>query len=179
MCVSLALAWVHAPGGDHDPGEVEGQSVDSMQCIACLLLKCCPNIVTGLCALAIVLCACVEGKCGGWGFTWGLPEPSMINLAGWMMLTPSRSTVLSPLAALSSTTSTRPSSNRFTSSTYRIPLLALACSTVRATFSRHTHHRKSNMIMVDDTQLVALAYMSPCCQQITTQNGAWRSFLEW
>ena len=42
------------------------------------------------------------------------------------MLMPSRSTVLTPLAALSSTTSTRPSSSRFTSSTYRMPRLAFA-----------------------------------------------------
>ena len=59
--------------------------------------------------------------------TCGFPEPIMMNLAGWTMLMPSLSTVLTPLAALSSTTSTRPSSSRLTSSTYRMPLLALAC----------------------------------------------------
>lgn len=59
--------------------------------------------------------------------TAGLPEPIMMNLAGCTMDTPSRSTVLMPLAALSSTTSTRPSSSRLTSSTYRMPRLALAC----------------------------------------------------
>lgn len=57
----------------------------------------------------------------------GLPEPIMMNLAGCTMPTPSRSTVLTPLAELSSTTSTSPSSSRFTSSTYRMPLLAFAC----------------------------------------------------
>lgn len=51
----------------------------------------------------------------------------MMNLAGCTIDTPSRSTVLRPDAAESSTTSTSPSSSRFTSSTYRMPRLALAC----------------------------------------------------
>mmetsp|Transcript_10852 Transcript_10852/g.30335 ORF Transcript_10852/g.30335 Transcript_10852/m.30335 type:complete len:213 (+) Transcript_10852:193-831(+) len=46
----------------------------------------------------------------------GLPEPIMINLAGWVMEIPSRSTVFHPPAAESSTTSTNESSSRFTSS---------------------------------------------------------------
>ncbi len=58
----------------------------------------------------------------------GLPEPIMMKRAGCWMLTPSRSTVLMPEAAESSTTSTRPSSNKLTSSTYRMPRLALACA---------------------------------------------------
>jgi len=58
----------------------------------------------------------------------GLPEPIMMKRAGCWMLTPSRSTVLTPEAAESSTTSTRPSSSRLTSSTYRMPRLALACA---------------------------------------------------
>ena len=59
--------------------------------------------------------------------TCGLPEPIMMNLAGCCMPTPSLSTVLTPLAELSSTTSTSPSSSRFTSSTYKMPLFARAC----------------------------------------------------
>ncbi len=53
----------------------------------------------------------------------------MMKRAGCAMLMPSRSTVFTPLAALSSTTSTRPSSSRFTSSTYRMPRFAFACAT--------------------------------------------------
>ena len=56
---------------------------------------------------------------------------------------PSRSTVLMPLAELSSTTSTRPSSSRFTSSTYRMPRLARACKRVQCRhvtlMHAHTH----------------------------------------
>lgn len=58
--------------------------------------------------------------------TAGLPLPIMMNLAGCAMEMPSRSTVLTPDAEESSTTSTRPSSSRFTSSTYRMPRLARA-----------------------------------------------------
>ncbi len=54
----------------------------------------------------------------------------MMKRAGCAMLMPSRSTVFTPLAALSSTTSTRPSSSRFTSSTYRMPRFAFAYATV-------------------------------------------------
>ena len=60
--------------------------------------------------------------------TCALPEPIMMNLAGWLMLMPSRSTALRPDAALSRTTSTKASSSRLTSSMYRMPLFARACA---------------------------------------------------
>mmetsp|Transcript_16060 Transcript_16060/g.39982 ORF Transcript_16060/g.39982 Transcript_16060/m.39982 type:complete len:226 (-) Transcript_16060:121-798(-) len=58
----------------------------------------------------------------------GLPEPTRMKRAGWLMEIPSRSTVFQPEAAESSSTSTRWSSSRLTSSTYRMPRLALASS---------------------------------------------------
>mmetsp|Transcript_20844 Transcript_20844/g.58074 ORF Transcript_20844/g.58074 Transcript_20844/m.58074 type:complete len:250 (-) Transcript_20844:550-1299(-) len=67
-----------------------------------------------------------SSSCGRSSPSCGLPEPIMIKRAGCTMEMPSRSTVLTPLAALSSTTSTRPSSSRFTSSTYRMPRFARA-----------------------------------------------------
>mmetsp|Transcript_16065 Transcript_16065/g.22166 ORF Transcript_16065/g.22166 Transcript_16065/m.22166 type:complete len:335 (+) Transcript_16065:328-1332(+) len=54
------------------------------------------------------------------------PEPTIIKRAGCEIEIPSRSTVFHPEAAESSTTSTKLSSRRFTSSTYKIPRLALA-----------------------------------------------------
>mmetsp|Transcript_12028 Transcript_12028/g.35472 ORF Transcript_12028/g.35472 Transcript_12028/m.35472 type:complete len:317 (+) Transcript_12028:141-1091(+) len=67
-----------------------------------------------------------SSSCGRSSPSCGLPLPIMMNLAGCTIDTPSRSTVLRPDADESSTTSTRPSSRRLTSSTYRMPRLALA-----------------------------------------------------
>ena len=56
----------------------------------------------------------------------GFMVPTRIKRAGWANEIPSRSTTLTPMAAASNSTSTRWSSNRFTSSTYKIPRLAAA-----------------------------------------------------
>mmetsp|Transcript_45829 Transcript_45829/g.76416 ORF Transcript_45829/g.76416 Transcript_45829/m.76416 type:complete len:209 (-) Transcript_45829:704-1330(-) len=69
-----------------------------------------------------------SSSCGRSSPSSSLPEPTMMNLAGCEMDTPSRSTVFHPEAAESSTTSTSPSSSRFTSSTYRMPRFAFARS---------------------------------------------------
>mmetsp|Transcript_6204 Transcript_6204/g.20791 ORF Transcript_6204/g.20791 Transcript_6204/m.20791 type:complete len:253 (+) Transcript_6204:1594-2352(+) len=67
-------------------------------------------------------------SCGLSSPSSGFPLPIKMNLAGWQMEMPSRSTVFHPEAAESRSTSTRWSSRRLTSSTYRIPRLALARS---------------------------------------------------
>ena len=58
----------------------------------------------------------------------GFIVPTSENRAGWVRLMPSRSTVLTPIAAESSSRSTTWSSRRFTSSTYRMPRWASASS---------------------------------------------------
>merc|ERR1719183_2308942 len=60
------------------------------------------------------------------GWQMEMPEPMRMKRAGWQMEMPSRSTVFHPDAAESSRTSTRWSSRRFTSSTYRMPRFAFA-----------------------------------------------------
>merc|ERR1719183_2654926 len=60
------------------------------------------------------------------GWQMEMPEPMRMKRAGWQMEMPSRSTVFHPDAAASSRTSTRWSSRRFTSSTYRMPRFAFA-----------------------------------------------------
>mmetsp|Transcript_5544 Transcript_5544/g.12273 ORF Transcript_5544/g.12273 Transcript_5544/m.12273 type:complete len:327 (+) Transcript_5544:696-1676(+) len=77
----------------------------------------------------VATCTDIPKRSSSWGRSSpsaGFPEPIMMNLAGCTMEIPSRSTVLTPDAEESSTTSTSPSSSRFTSSTYRMPRLALA-----------------------------------------------------
>mmetsp|Transcript_14492 Transcript_14492/g.43809 ORF Transcript_14492/g.43809 Transcript_14492/m.43809 type:complete len:285 (-) Transcript_14492:206-1060(-) len=101
----------------------------------------------------------------------GLPDPIITNLAGWAMETPSRSTVLMPEAALSSTTSTSPSSSRFTSSTYSTPLLALASkpgskaltpSVSAFSMSMVPHTRSSVAPRGRSTMLMRVALTSSC-----------------
>mmetsp|Transcript_144035 Transcript_144035/g.359112 ORF Transcript_144035/g.359112 Transcript_144035/m.359112 type:complete len:271 (+) Transcript_144035:354-1166(+) len=78
---------------------------------------------------SVRIMACMPKRSSNWGRSSpssGLPLPTRMNLAGCRTLIPSRSTVFQPPAALSSKTSTRWSSKRFTSSTYRMPRLALA-----------------------------------------------------
>jgi hypothetical protein len=64
------------------------------------------------------------------------------------MDTPSRSTVFTPDAALSSTTSTRPSSSRLTSSTYKMPRLALACKPENVIFDQTTQSANDDRLYV-------------------------------
>ena len=56
--------------------------------------------------------------------------PTRMKRAGWLKLMPSRSTILTPMAALSSSRSTMWSSSKLISSTYRMPRLALASTPV-------------------------------------------------
>mmetsp|Transcript_19820 Transcript_19820/g.51518 ORF Transcript_19820/g.51518 Transcript_19820/m.51518 type:complete len:313 (+) Transcript_19820:3598-4536(+) len=67
-----------------------------------------------------------SSSCGRSSPSSGLPLPTRMKRAGWLMLIPSRSTVFQPEAAESSSTSTKWSSSRLTSSTYRMPRLAFA-----------------------------------------------------
>mmetsp|Transcript_133534 Transcript_133534/g.188674 ORF Transcript_133534/g.188674 Transcript_133534/m.188674 type:complete len:215 (+) Transcript_133534:540-1184(+) len=69
-----------------------------------------------------------SNNCGRNSPSSGFPLPTKMNLAGWRILMPSRSTVFQPPAAESNKTSTKWSSNRFTSSTYKIPRFAFAKS---------------------------------------------------
>mmetsp|Transcript_40113 Transcript_40113/g.119467 ORF Transcript_40113/g.119467 Transcript_40113/m.119467 type:complete len:222 (-) Transcript_40113:249-914(-) len=68
----------------------------------------------------------LSSSCGRSSPSSGLPLPTRMKRAGWLMEMPSRSTVFQPDAAESSSTSTRWSSRRLTSSTYRMPRLARA-----------------------------------------------------
>mmetsp|Transcript_68807 Transcript_68807/g.108485 ORF Transcript_68807/g.108485 Transcript_68807/m.108485 type:complete len:220 (-) Transcript_68807:522-1181(-) len=80
---------------------------------------------------SVLMSACMPKRSNSWGRSSpssGLPLPTRMNLAGWRMLMPSRSTVFQPPAAESSRTSTRWSSSKFTSSTYKIPRFAFASS---------------------------------------------------
>mmetsp|Transcript_98079 Transcript_98079/g.263626 ORF Transcript_98079/g.263626 Transcript_98079/m.263626 type:complete len:270 (+) Transcript_98079:172-981(+) len=78
---------------------------------------------------SVLIMACMPKRSSSWGLSSpssGLPLPTRMNLAGCRMLMPSRSTVFQPPAALSSKTSTKWSSKRLTSSTYKMPRFALA-----------------------------------------------------
>mmetsp|Transcript_11746 Transcript_11746/g.20905 ORF Transcript_11746/g.20905 Transcript_11746/m.20905 type:complete len:294 (+) Transcript_11746:491-1372(+) len=80
-------------------------------------------------SFTVPICACMPKRSNSWGRSSpssGLPLPTRMKRAGWLMLMPSRSTVFQPDAAESSRTSTKWSSSRLTSSTYKMPRLALA-----------------------------------------------------
>ena len=76
----------------------------------------------------------------------GFMVPTRMKRAGWVKEMPSRSTTLTPMAAASRSTSTRWSSRRFTSSTYKIPRLAAASSPGSKCFSPLLMARSRSMV---------------------------------
>mmetsp|Transcript_9255 Transcript_9255/g.40683 ORF Transcript_9255/g.40683 Transcript_9255/m.40683 type:complete len:213 (-) Transcript_9255:646-1284(-) len=111
FCAAEILALSSSVSALHDAANASGSASYAMRFFTSSILCFWSKMVAMLHA--------VPKRSRSWGRSSpssGLPDPIMINLAGWVMEIPSRSTVFHPPAAESSTTSTSESSRRFTSS---------------------------------------------------------------
>mmetsp|Transcript_10397 Transcript_10397/g.38565 ORF Transcript_10397/g.38565 Transcript_10397/m.38565 type:complete len:231 (-) Transcript_10397:542-1234(-) len=121
FCAALIFARSAFVSSAHPFANPSGSSSNAMRfftsCTRCALSK----IVVMLHAMPNR-----SRSCGRSSPSSGFPLPIMMNFAGCVIEIPSRSTVFHPPAAESRITSTRESSNKFTSSMYSNPRLALA-----------------------------------------------------